>query len=111
LTETVWHHKEFCFSEHFTEERSLANHKSALKRHRQSLLARARNRAVKTRVRNVITAVHTALAGGDTAAAESALLTATKVLDKAATKKIIHWKAAARNISRLSTVVNKSKQA
>lgn len=89
----------------------MANHKSALKRHRQSLLARARNRAVKTRVRNVIKAVHTALVGGDTAAAESALLDATKVLDKAATKKIIHWKTAARNISRLSTAINKSKQA
>jgi len=89
----------------------LANHKSAIKRHRQSLLARARNRAVKTRVRNVIKAVRSALVGGDVAAAEAALLTATKVLDKAATKKIIHWKAAARNISRLTTAVNKSKTA
>ncbi len=89
----------------------MANHKSALKRHRQSLLARARNRAVKTRVRNVIKAVHAALAGGDTAAAETALLAATKVLDKAATKKVIHWKTASRNISRLSTAINKSKKA
>ncbi|EHJ46746.1 30S ribosomal protein S20 [Solidesulfovibrio carbinoliphilus subsp. oakridgensis] len=89
----------------------MANHKSALKRHRQSLLARARNRAVKTRVRNVIKTVRAALATGDTAAAETALLTATKVLDKAATKKIIHWKTAARNISRLSTAISKSKQA
>jgi small subunit ribosomal protein S20 len=89
----------------------LANHKSAIKRHRQSLLARARNRAVKTRVRNVIKAVRAAITAGDTAAAETALLSATKVLDKAATKKIIHWKTAARNISRLSTAINKSKQA
>lgn len=93
------------------EERSLANHKSALKRHRQSLLARARNRAVKTRVRNAIKAVRVALAGGDASAAETALATATQVLDKAATKKVIHWKTAARNISRLSTALNKSKQA
>jgi small subunit ribosomal protein S20 len=89
----------------------LANHKSAIKRHRQSLLARARNRAVKTRVRNVIKAVRVALTAGDSAAAETALLAATKVLDKAATKKVIHWKTAARNVSRLSTAVNKSKQA
>lgn len=89
----------------------MANHKSALKRHRQSLLARARNRAVKTRVRNVIKAVRAALVGGDTAAAETALLSATKILDKAATKKIIHWKTAARNISRLSAAVSKSKKA
>ena len=89
----------------------MANHKSALKRHRQSLVARARNRAVKTRVRNVIKAVRAALVGGDTAAAEAALLTATKTLDRAASKKIIHWKTAARNISRLSTAINKGKQA
>ena len=89
----------------------MANHKSAIKRHRQSLLARARNRAVKTRVRNVIKAVRVALTAGDSTAAETALLAATKVLDKAATKKVIHWKTAARNISRLSTAVNKSKQA
>ncbi len=89
----------------------MANHKSAIKRHRQSLLARARNRAVKTRVRNVIKAVRVALTAGDSAAAETALLAATKILDKAATKKVIHWKTAARNISRLSTAVNKSKQA
>ena len=89
----------------------MANHKSAIKRHRQSLLARARNRAVKTRVRNVIKAVRVALTAGDSTAAETALLAATKILDKAATKKVIHWKTAARNISRLSTAVNKSKQA
>ncbi|HCR12046.1 MULTISPECIES: 30S ribosomal protein S20 [Solidesulfovibrio] len=89
----------------------MANHKSAIKRHRQSLLARARNRAVKTRVRNVIKAVRVALTAGDSATAETALLAATKILDKAATKKVIHWKTAARNISRLSTAVNKSKQA
>ena len=89
----------------------MANHKSAIKRHRQSLLARARNRAVKTRVRNVIKAVRVAHTAGDSAAAETALLAATKILDKAATKKVIHWKTAARNISRLSTAVNKSKQA
>ena len=89
----------------------MANHKSALKRHRQSLLARARNRAVKTRVRNVIKDVRAALASGDTAAAESALLVATKALDKAASKKVIHWKTAARNVSRLSVAINKSKKA
>ncbi len=89
----------------------MANHKSAMKRHRQSLLARARNRAVKTRVRNVIKAVRVAISAGDTTAAQTAMQTATKVLDKAATKKVIHWKTAARNISRLSTAVNKIKTA
>ena len=89
----------------------MANHKSAIKRHKQSLKKAARNRAARTRVKNVIKAVRAALIGGDAAAAETALLTATKVLDKAATKKIIHWKTAARNISRLSTAVSKAKSA
>jgi len=87
----------------------LANHKSALKRHRQSLLARARNRAVKTQVKNVVKNVRAAIEQKDAAAAETALKEATAVLDGAASKKIIHWKTAARKVSRLNLAVNKIK--
>ncbi|WP_243367941.1 30S ribosomal protein S20 [Fundidesulfovibrio soli] len=85
----------------------MANHKSALKRHRQSLIARARNRAMKTRVRNAVKAVRLAVEQKDTAAAQEALKAATMILDKAASKKILHWKTAARNVSRLNLAVNK----
>ncbi len=85
----------------------MANHKSALKRHRQSLVARARNRAAKTQVKNVIKAVRAAIELKDTAAAQAALKEATAVLDSAASKKIIHWKTAARKVSRLNLAVNK----
>jgi len=85
----------------------LANHKSALKRHRQSLVARARNRSAKTQVKNVIKAVRAAIDQKDAAAAATALKEATAVLDSAASKKIIHWKTAARKVSRLNMAVNK----
>lgn len=85
----------------------MANHKSALKRHRQSLVARARNRSAKTQVKNVIKAVRAAIDQKDAAAAATALKEATAVLDSAASKKIIHWKTAARKVSRLNLAVNK----
>jgi small subunit ribosomal protein S20 len=85
----------------------LANHKSALKRHRQSLKRQARNRAVTTRVKNVVKAVRQAVEANDVEKAQAALLVATSVLDKAASKKVIHRRQAARRISRLSTAVNK----
>ncbi len=84
----------------------MANHKSALKRHRQSLKLRARNRTMKTRIKNSIKAVREAVEQKDKEAAEMALKQATSTLDKAATKKVIHWRNAARRISRLNVAVN-----
>lgn len=84
----------------------MANHKSALKRHRQSLKARARNRAMKTRMKNLVKAVRQAVEQKDKEAAQAALKDATSILDKASTKKVIHWRNAARRISRLHQAVN-----
>ncbi len=85
----------------------MANHKSALKRHRQSLKARERNRMMKTRVKNAMKAVHTAIESKDNDAVTTALQHATSILDKAASKKVMHWRTAARKISRLSVASNK----
>lgn len=84
----------------------MANHKSALKRHRQSLKARERNKAVRTRVKNATKAVRIAVEQKDTENASKALITASSIIDKAAQKKVIHWRAAARKVSRLSKAVN-----
>ena len=84
----------------------MANHKSAVKRHKQSLAQASRNRAARTRVKNVIKEVRAAIQASDKAAAAQALVTATSVLDKASTKGAVHWKKAARKISRLSRAVN-----
>ncbi len=86
----------------------MANHKSALKRHRQNEKRRLRNRMVKTRVKNVVKAVRQAVEAGDIETARVLLGSATSVLDRAASKKVIHWRAAARKISRLSIAVNKA---
>ncbi len=89
----------------------MANHASALKRHRQSLKRRDRNRAVKTRIKNAVKAVDTAVAEKNEDEARTALRDATSVLDRAATKKVIHARKAARKISRLNAAVNKVAQA
>ncbi len=70
-------------------------------------MARARNRAEKSRVKQAIKAVRTAIDLKDGEAAKAALVNATTVLDKAASKKVVHWKTAARKVSRLNLAVNK----
>ena len=89
----------------------MANHKSALKRHRQSLKQAARNRTVRTRVKNVIKAVRVAVLANDSEKASAALAIATSVLDKAAGKGVVHWKNAARKVSRLTKAANAIKAA
>lgn len=83
----------------------MANHKSAIKRHKQSLQKAARNRANRTRVKNAIKAVRLAVQEKDAEKANAAFASATSVLDKTATKGAIHWKTAARKISRLAKAV------
>jgi small subunit ribosomal protein S20 len=84
----------------------LANHRSAIKRHQQSVKARMRNKAMKTRVKNALKAVRSAVELKDKDKASEALRSATSVLDKAATKKVIHKRNASRHISRLADNVN-----
>ncbi len=89
----------------------MANHKSALKRHKQSLKKAARNRAARTRVKNVVKSVRSALLENNPAKASEALAAAVSVLDKTAGKGVIHWKNAARKVSRLTKAVNAAKAA
>jgi len=84
----------------------LPNIRSAAKRHRQNLKARERNKAVKTRIKNVTKAVHQAVNQQDADQASRAIQKAASTLDKAAQKRVIHWKKAARKISRLNRMVN-----
>lgn len=84
----------------------MANHKSAIKRHKQSLNRAARNRAARTRVKNAIKDVRAAIQGKDKSLADTSLTVATSVLSKAAGKGALHWKKAARKISRLARAVN-----
>lgn len=84
----------------------MANHKSAIKRHKQSLQRALRNKSQRTRVKNVVKDVRAAISEDNGEQAAQALQKATSVLAKASTKGAIHWKTAARKVSRLARAVN-----
>jgi small subunit ribosomal protein S20 len=81
----------------------VASHASALKAHRQSLQNREHNRHLRARLRHALKSVRTALAGKDSGAARSALRETVSLIDKMASKGIIHKNAAGRYKSRLSS--------
>jgi small subunit ribosomal protein S20 len=85
----------------------MAQHKSALKRIRQNQKRYERNRLVKTSMRTAIKKVNMAVANNDGTAAQAAMHTAISLIDKAASKGVIHPNTAARNVSRLTLRVNK----
>ncbi len=73
----------------------MANIKSQIKRNKTNEKARQRNVAVKSALKTAVRRFRTAADAGDTAAAATALRTASKALDKAASKGIIHKNQAA----------------
>ena len=83
--------------------------KSAKKRLRQSLEKRASNRATKSKIKTQIRKLRTAVTSGDLAAAETEFRVATKQLDRAGTKGVIHANAASRTKSRLSHLIKAAK--
>ena len=90
----------------------VAQHASALKAHRQSLKNRERNRQVRARLRNALKSVRIAIDGKDSAAAKTALKQTISLIDKMASRGIIHRNAAGRYKSRLhARLASKSKAA
>jgi small subunit ribosomal protein S20 len=85
----------------------LANTKSAEKRHRQSLKRRARNVNVRTTVKDAVKSAREAIASKDGAKTTDALKAASKTLNKAASKGVLHKRTAARRISRLAKAAAK----
>ena len=84
----------------------MAEHPSALKRHRQSVKRRLRNQAVRTQLKHLVRAVRAAIAALDSKQAADTLSRATRALDKAVTKGVLHRNTAARKISRLALAVH-----
>ncbi len=84
----------------------MANIKSQIKRNRQNIAAHERNKAVRSRVRTQIKKFRAAVEAGDKAAAEAAYVVATKELDKAATKGVLHANNAANKKSRMAKALN-----
>lgn len=73
---------------------------------RQSEKRRMRNASVKTHVKTRIKEVLSAVEEKDQARSRAALLAATKAIDTASSRGVIHRNNAARKISRLTKKVN-----
>jgi small subunit ribosomal protein S20 len=86
----------------------LANHPSALKRARQNEIKRIRNKSYKTRVKKAVKEVRSAMADNSVDRAKDNFTKAVSIIQKTASKGVIHKKKAARTISRLAHQVNKS---
>lgn len=84
----------------------MANIKSQLKRIKTNAKRTERNKAVKSELRTWIRKFREAAASGDKDAASDALKVASKKLDKAVSKGVIHKNQAANKKSAMSKRVN-----
>ncbi|KXZ58023.1 30S ribosomal protein S20 [Brevibacterium ravenspurgense] len=84
----------------------MANIKSQIKRNKTNEKARLRNRAVRSEVRGQIRNVRAAIEAGNADEAQAALQVASRKIDKAVSKGVLHKKNAANRKSRLAKAVN-----
>jgi small subunit ribosomal protein S20 len=81
----------------------VAQHASALKAHRQSIKNREHNRQFRSRLRSALRNIRTAIDKNDLTGAKNALRQTISLIDKMASKGIIHRNAAGRYKSRIQT--------
>ena len=84
----------------------MANIKSQIKRNKTNEKSRQRNLAVKSEMRTYVRRVREAVAAGNKEDAAAALQAASRKLDKAAAKGVIHKNQAANRKSALAQSVN-----
>jgi small subunit ribosomal protein S20 len=84
----------------------MANIKSQIKRNKQNEVRRERNKAVRSSLKTSQKKVEAAIADGDAQAAQDNAREASKALDKAASKGVVHKHTAARRKSRLARAAN-----
>ena len=85
----------------------MANHKSALKRARQSEIRRLRNSGLKSNMKKAVKELRIAVASESVDKAKDGLVRTISIIQKTASKSVIHKNAASRKISRLARQVNK----
>ncbi|PKQ14277.1 MAG: 30S ribosomal protein S20 [Actinobacteria bacterium HGW-Actinobacteria-8] len=85
----------------------MANIKSQKKRNLTNEKARMRNKAVKSGLKTALKKVHVAIGEGDAKAAQAAALEASKMLDKAASKGVLHKSQAANRKSGIMKAANR----
>jgi len=83
----------------------MANIKSQIKRIGTNKKAQERNKAVKSELKTAIRAAHAASTSGDKKKRDEALRLASKKLDKATSKGVIHANQAANRKSAISKAV------
>lgn len=89
----------------------MATTASALKAHRQNVVRRDRNRQMRSRLRGALRSMRTAIDAGDPAQVKDALRETVSLVDKMASKGVIHKNAAARYKSRLAARISKKSAA
>ena len=82
--------------------------KSALKANRQNVKRRASNRDMRSRLRTALKSIRASLDANDVDAAKKALSETVSIVDKMATKGIIHRNTAGRYKSRLALRLTKA---
>lgn len=80
----------------------MARHKSAEKRARQSVKRQERNTSIESGVKTLVRAFREAMSTGDKAKASEALAAASRGLQKAASKGVLHKRNASRRVARLA---------
>ena len=84
----------------------MANIKSQKKRILTAEKARQRNKAVRSELKTAVKGVHAAVEANDAAAAQAAANKAGRLMDKAASKGVIHKNQAAQRKSNVQQLVN-----
>jgi small subunit ribosomal protein S20 len=82
--------------------------KSALKANRQNIKRREHNRQMRSKLRSALKAIRASLDAKDLKAAKAALNQTVSIVDKMATKGIIHRNTAGRYKSRLASRMTKA---
>jgi small subunit ribosomal protein S20 len=80
----------------------VANIKSQIKRNKQNLVAHERNKSVKSALKTAIRSFREAAEAGDAAKAKQLASAASRKLDKAASKGVIHKNQAANRKSAIA---------
>ena len=80
----------------------MANIKSQIKRNRQNEKARLRNKAVKSALKTAVRKYHAAVEAGDVTKADELMRDASRKLDQAASKGVIHANQAANRKSAIA---------
>ncbi len=82
--------------------------KSALKANRQNVKRREHNRGLRSKLRTALKAIRASLDAKDVPGAKTALSATVSIVDKMATKGIIHRNTAGRYKSRIATRLAKA---